>query len=42
LTLHHENSPAHKALSNKQFLDQKYITEMEHPTYSPDLTPNYF
>jgi len=24
-------APAHKALSVKQFLDQKFITEMEHP-----------
>jgi hypothetical protein len=33
--LHHHNAPAHKALSVKQFLAQKSITEMEHPTYSP-------
>jgi hypothetical protein len=40
--LHHENSPAHKALSVKQFLAQKSITEMEHPPYSLDLDPNNF
>jgi hypothetical protein len=28
--LHHNNAPAHKALSVKQFLAQKSITEMEH------------
>jgi hypothetical protein len=30
--LHHDNAPAHKMLSVKQFLVQKLITEME---YSP-------
>jgi transposase len=37
--LHHDNAPAHKALSVKQFLAQKPITEMEHPPYPPDLAP---
>jgi hypothetical protein len=32
---HHDHSPAHKMLSIKQFLAQKSITEMEHPSYSP-------
>jgi transposase len=40
--LHHDNAPAHKALSVKQFLAQKSITEMEHPPCSPDLAPNDF
>jgi transposase len=40
--LHHDNAPAHKALSVKQFLAQKSITEMEHPPHSSDLAPNYF
>jgi fatty acid-binding protein DegV len=31
LVLHHDNAPAHKALSVKNFLAQKSITEMEHP-----------
>jgi transposase len=35
--LHHNNAPAHEALSVKQFLAQKLITEMEYPPYSPDL-----
>jgi hypothetical protein len=26
----------------KQFLAQKSITEMEHPSYAPDLAPNDF
>jgi hypothetical protein len=29
--LHHDNATAHKALSFKQFLAQKSITEMENP-----------
>jgi histone-lysine N-methyltransferase SETMAR len=40
--LHHNNAPAHKVLSVKQFLTQKSITEMQHPPYSPDLAPNNF
>jgi hypothetical protein len=40
--LHHDNAPAHKALSVEQFLAQKSITEMEHPLYSPDLVPHDF
>jgi hypothetical protein len=40
--LHHDNVQAHKALSTKQFLAQKLITVMEHPSYSPDLAPNNF
>jgi hypothetical protein len=40
LTVQHDNAPAHKALSVKQFLAQKSITEMEHPSCSPDLVPN--
>jgi transposase len=37
--LHHDNAPAHKALSVKQFLAQKSVTEMERPPYSRDLAP---
>jgi histone-lysine N-methyltransferase SETMAR len=40
--LHHDNAPAHKALSVKQFLAQKSVTEMEHPPYSFNLAPNNF
>jgi hypothetical protein len=32
--------PAHKALTLKQFLVQKSITETEHPPYYPDLVLN--
>jgi hypothetical protein len=35
--MHHD-----KALSVKEFLAQKSITETEHPPYSPHLAPNVF
>jgi hypothetical protein len=38
----HDNAPAHKVLSLKQFLPKISITEMEHPSYSPDLVLNDF
>ena len=34
--LHHDNDPAHIALSIKQFLVSKEITTLHHPSYSPD------
>ena len=37
--LHQDNTPAHNALSVKQFLANKNITVLEHPHYSPDLAP---
>ena len=40
--LHHDNAPAHVALSLKEFLATKQITVLEHPAYSPDLAPNDF
>jgi hypothetical protein len=40
--LHHDNAPAHKTLSVKQFLAQKSITEIEHPPCSLDFAPNDF
>jgi hypothetical protein len=38
--LHHNTAPANKALSVKQFLAQKSITEIEHLPCSPDLASN--
>jgi hypothetical protein len=40
--VHHDDAPAHKELSVKQFLPQKSIIEMEHPLCSHDLAPNDF
>ena len=35
--LHHDNAPAHNALSIRQFLAEKNISVLEQPRYSPDL-----
>jgi len=37
--LHHDNAPAHTALSVRRFLADKKITVLEHSPYSPDLAP---
>jgi len=37
--LHQDNAPAHNTLCVKQFLANKNITAIEHPPYSPDLSP---
>ena len=37
--LHHDNAPAHNALSVKRYLAKNNIPVMEHPPYSPDLAP---
>jgi len=39
---HHDNAPAHMALSVGEFLATKQITVLEHPVYSQDLAPNDF
>jgi len=39
LNLHHDDAPAHAALSVAQFLTSKCITMMSQPLYSPDLAP---
>jgi len=40
--LHHNNAPAHTALSAREFLATKQIAVLEHPAYSLDLVLNYF
>ena len=37
--LHHDNAPAHTALSVREFLATKQISVLEHPAYSQDLAP---
>ena len=37
--LHHDNAPAHTALSVQQFLAKNNRTVIPHPPYSPDLAP---
>ena len=38
--LHHDNSPAHTAVSVREFLATKPITALEHLAYSPNLAPS--
>jgi len=40
--LHHDNAPAHMALSVSELLATKQVTVLEHPAYSSDLAPNDF
>ena len=40
--LHHDNAPAHTALSVRAFLTTEQITVLELSAYSPDLAPNAF
>jgi len=40
--LHHDNAPAHTALSVREFLATKQIAVLEHPAYSPDLASSDF
>ena len=37
--LHHDNAPAHNAISVKQLLVKKEVTTLDHPPYSSDLAP---
>ena len=37
--LHHDNTPAHSALSIRQFLTGRNVPTLEQPPYSPDLVP---
>jgi len=37
--LHHDNAPAHTALSIREFLAKKNIPVLPHPPYGPDLAP---
>ena len=39
----HDNAPAHSAAKIQQFLTQKQVATLNHPPYSPDLSPpDYF
>jgi hypothetical protein len=40
--LHHDNMPAHTALSIREFLVKKNIPVLPHSPYSPDLAPCNF
>ncbi|UYV81497.1 hypothetical protein LAZ67_20001364 [Cordylochernes scorpioides] len=40
--LHHDNAPAHRALSVGDYLTKNSMLTMPHPPYSPDIAPNDF
>ena len=40
--LHHDNAPAHKAISVRLLLVKKQTTAINHPPYSPDLVSCHF
>jgi hypothetical protein len=37
--LHQDNAPAHSTIAVNQFLADKCIPVLKHPSYSPDLAP---
>ena len=40
--LPHDNTPAHSVVRDAQILAQKMVAVLDHPAYSPDLTPMDF
>jgi len=40
--LHHDNAPAHTAMTVREILATKQTTVLEHPVISPDLAPRDF
>jgi len=40
--LHHDNAPAHTSHLVQQFLAKHGTTQLQQPTYSPDLAPSDF
>jgi len=41
--LHHDNAPAHRAVTTNEFLAKHNLSSLPHPPYSPDLAPcNFF
>jgi len=37
--LHHDNAPAHRAVTTNEFLAKHDLSSLPHPPYSPDLAP---
>ena len=37
--LHHDNAPAHRAVTTNEFLAKHHIPSLPQPPYSPDLAP---
>jgi histone-lysine N-methyltransferase SETMAR len=42
IKLLHDNAPAHKAAIVTDLLAGKHVIVLQHPPYSPDLSPSYF
>ncbi|CAH2010652.1 unnamed protein product [Acanthoscelides obtectus] len=42
IILHQDNACSHTAQKTRQFLTEKNVELLDHPPYSPDLTPNDF
>ena len=42
IILHHDNASSHTARRTKEFLEQQNVELLDHPPYSPDLSPNDF
>jgi len=40
--LHHDNAPAHRAVTTNEFLAKHKLPSLPHPSYSPDLAPYDF
>ena len=40
--LPYDNAPAHSVIRVRQFLAQKIVAMLDHPLYSPDLSPSDF
>jgi transposase len=40
--LHYHNAPAHKSLKTTEFVPNKNMLVVPHPSYSPELAPCYF
>lgn len=42
MILHHDNASSHTARQTKTFLSSQNVEILDHPPYSPDLSPNDF
>ncbi|CAH1986001.1 unnamed protein product [Acanthoscelides obtectus] len=42
IILHQDNASSHTAQKTRQYLTEENVELLDHPPYSPDLSPNYF
>ena len=42
IILHHDNASSHTAHQTIEYLEQQNVEILDHPPYSPDLSPNDF